>query len=100
MTVLHGLAYLPLVLLPAMQDAHLKLVAVLNTLLCLCLIVGNWLFHYLGIVKVRQVLFNSSRAAPRINLCPCWDVCMLWFCAQHGADSFAVGVGAQLAAAQ
>lgn len=52
LTVLHVLTYVPLVLLPAMQDAHLKLVIVLNTSLCLCLMTGNVLFHALGIVKV------------------------------------------------
>lgn len=53
LTVLHSLTYLPLVLLPIMQDAHLKLVVVLNTTLCLCLMAGSVLFHFLGIVKVR-----------------------------------------------
>lgn len=52
LAVLHALTYLPLVLLPIMQDAHLKLVVVLNTTLCLCLMAGNVLFHSLGIVKV------------------------------------------------
>lgn len=64
LTFLHGLGYLPLVLLPAMQDAHLKLVAVLNTLLCLCLVVGNWLFNYLGIVKVRVSKAHNNSNSP------------------------------------
>lgn len=53
LTVLHVLTFVPLVLLPAMQDAHLKLGIVVNTSLCLCLMMGAGLFHYLGIVKVR-----------------------------------------------
>lgn len=60
LTVLHSLTYLPLVLLPIMQDAHLKLVVVLNTTLCLCLMAGNVLFHFLGIVKVRWCRFTMS----------------------------------------
>jgi hypothetical protein len=55
LAVLHALTYLPLVLLPIMQDAHLKLVVVLNTTLCLCLMAGNVLFHFMGIVKVRAL---------------------------------------------
>lgn len=50
--VLHALTYLPLVLLPVMQDAHLKLVIVLNTSLCLCLLAGNAVFYSMSIVKV------------------------------------------------
>lgn len=67
LTFLHGLTYLPLILLAALQDAHLKLVAVLNTSLLLCLIAGNWLFHYLGIVKV-----GKAGAAVPLLLCWCW----------------------------
>jgi hypothetical protein len=52
LTVVHGLTYLPLVLLPVLQDAHLKLVVVINTALCMCLMAGNTLFHFMGIVKV------------------------------------------------
>lgn len=66
LTLLHGLTYLPLVLLAAMQDAHLKLVAVLNTSLLLCLIAGNWLFRYLGIVKVGA---RDSRSHLVLVLC-------------------------------
>ena len=61
LTVLHILTYLPLVLLPVMQDAHLKLVIVINTSLCLCLMAGNVCFHSFGIVKVGVLL--SARAA-------------------------------------
>lgn len=52
LTVVHGLTYLPLLLLPVLQDVHLKLVVVINTALCLCLMAGNTLFHFMGIVKV------------------------------------------------
>jgi hypothetical protein len=59
-----------------MQDAHLKLVAVLNTLLCLCLVVGNWLFNYLGIVKVRVRKLTTSAIARQ----PSSAVCRLAAC--------------------
>lgn len=54
LAVLHLLTYLPLVVLPALQDAHLKLAVVLNTSLCLCLMAGNLCFYHLGIVKVHS----------------------------------------------
>lgn len=52
LAVLHGLTIVPLVLLPIMQDVHLKLVIVLNCTLLLCLMAGSLVFHWMGIVKV------------------------------------------------
>lgn len=61
LTVLHALTYLPLVLLPVMQDAHLKLAIVTNTMLYLCLIGSNVVFYFLNIVKV--IRYSSSHAS-------------------------------------
>lgn len=52
LAVLHGLSIVPLVLLPIMQDVHLKLGIVLNCTLLLCLMAGSLVFHWMGIVKV------------------------------------------------
>lgn len=70
LTVLHVLTFVPLVLLPAMQDAHLKLGIVVNTSLCLCLMMGAGLFQYLGIVKVFPKMLDTFLLALYASMIP------------------------------
>lgn len=84
LAVLHGLSIVPLVLLPIMQDVHLKLGIVLNCTLLLCLMAGSLVFHWMGIVKVccpspppacpwlissMQVVASTGPCLPQ----PCWS---------------------------
>lgn len=51
-SVCHGLTFIPLLVIIALQDVHLKLAIVMNTALCICLCVGNFCFHRMGVIKV------------------------------------------------
>lgn len=50
----HLQAFVPLFVIVVLQDVHLKMGVVLSTALCICLAVGNYWFHRMQVVKVRQ----------------------------------------------
>lgn len=95
LAVLHGLSIVPLVLLPIMQDVHLKLGIVLNCTLLLCLMAGSLVFHWMGIVKVccpspppsmplaylQHAGRGQHRAMPTTAVLELPNRCVFWACA-------------------
>lgn len=95
LALLHGLTIVPLILLPIMQDVHLKLGIVLNCTLLLCLMAGNLLFHWMGIVKVLPKMLDTFLLALYASMVPVAYLQTSWL--QHWINVYHYGAVALFA---